>query len=65
MSHHTITYDDLEVAYREGKATMPVDHINHRELILDGTRYYAGWESTLDPRTGKVWGWIVYKYEKE
>ena len=39
-----------------------VNEINHREYLLWGRRYFAGWHSpTLgDPDAG----WIVYKSEK-
>ncbi len=68
-----MTYQDLETAYRAGRATLPVDHINHREFVLDGVRYFAGYSSEgvtrYDPDYGcnvrDVRGWIVYKTKNE
>ena len=55
----TPTYDQLEQAYRDKRATMPVDHINHREFVFSGIRYFCGWDSRTNP------AWFVYKQEVE
>lgn len=62
------SYQELERLYRDGKATMPVDHINHREVVYKGVRYFVGWssEKTLLPSVDyPVVGWIVYKSQTE
>ena len=58
------TYDELEAAYRDGKAVMAVNHINQREIVKDGIRYYCGWNSPC-ARTGEKGRWIVYKQTTE
>jgi hypothetical protein len=54
------SYEHLEALYREGKATMPVDRINHREIVLTGWRYFCLYSS----KKGEI-GWHVYKVEME
>ena len=69
-----MTYKELERLYRQGKATLPVDHINHREFVYNGIRYFCGWDSTKDETykptedtdpAYKVNGWILYKQTPE
>lgn len=64
------THDDLINAYQTGKATLEVDHINHREFVMNGNRYFCGYssqqDSTYTPKTAddseyKVQGWLTYK----
>ena len=54
------TYAELEQLYRDKKATMPVDEINHREFVLTGWRYFCLWNSEAD-----AMGWHVYRVEIE
>jgi hypothetical protein len=56
-----ITYDKLEELLREKKATLIVDHVNHREITYNGNWYHCGWNSKKQGDT--VMGWIVYKVE--
>ena len=67
-----MTIDKLESLYREGRATLPVDHVNHREYVYSGVRYFMGWSSqrdtayvkkTWDAPEYKVAGWLLYKQE--
>lgn len=69
-----MTPEELEKLYQEGKATLPINHINHREFVYNGMRYFCGWDSTKDltykpTEVGdpayKVRGWILYKQEPE
>jgi len=53
-------YEQLEAWYREGKAKMPVDQINHREFVLTGWRYFCMYSSARDEM-----GWHVYRVEME
>lgn len=46
-------------------ATCAVNHVNHREYVLNGHRYFFGWDSTIDDKTGNVHGWILYQTTKE
>lgn len=55
------THDEL----LEMGANPVVCHINHREFVKDGIRYFCGWDSQLNPKTNEVYGWITYKTEKE
>jgi hypothetical protein len=58
-----MTYEQLEKLYHERKAILAVDHINHREFVYIGTRYFAGYSSE---RAGdSVMGWFVYKQQPE
>jgi hypothetical protein len=57
-----ITYSQLEKLYQQGQAQFAVDHINHREIVWRGTRYYCGWSSE---KTDTTPGWIVYDAAKE
>jgi alpha-L-arabinofuranosidase len=54
------TYAELEQLYRDKKATMPVDEINHREFVQTGWRYFCLRSSEAD-----AMGWHVYKVEIE
>jgi hypothetical protein len=42
-------------------STLEVGQVNHREYVLNGYRYFFGWDSTV---AGKC-GWILYKTERE
>jgi len=44
-----ISYDKLGKDYPVGRATMPVDEANHRELVRGGSRYFCGWSSEKHP----------------
>jgi hypothetical protein len=72
----TVLY--LEQMYRDGKATLAVDHVNHREYIYKKMRYFMGWDSTRDTTyvrdaTKPAWetpeykvrGWGIYKSVQE
>jgi hypothetical protein len=54
------SYQELEKLYHEGKATMPVDHANHREIVKDGWRYFCMWSSKQSDMD-----WHVYKVEMD
>jgi hypothetical protein len=69
-----MTHDDLIRLYKAGKATLSVDHVNHREFVYNGVRYFVGYSSKRNPCYVKtswdaneyeVLGWIVYKQELE
>lgn len=51
-----------EYLYEHGE--MIVNHINHEEYILNGRRFFVGWDSPCK-RTDTEGGWIVYKYLME
>jgi hypothetical protein len=53
-------YADLEQLYRDKKANMPVDRVNHREFVLTGWRYFCLYSSASQDM-----GWHVYKVEME
>ena len=58
------TYEDLIEAYHCGAATLPVDRFNHREFVMQGVRYFCGFDSKKrigwpEPR------WFTYKSEPE
>jgi hypothetical protein len=47
------------------KAKMVVDKINHREFVLNGTRYFVLWDSKASKSNNSVVGWVTYKSEPE
>jgi hypothetical protein len=51
-------YKKLEELYREGKASMFVDRINHREFLYDGWVYEFGWSSPC-ARENNHGGWFL------
>lgn len=66
------THNELIKRYQNGEAKLAVNHINHREFVMGGTRYFCGYssqrDSTYKPQTWtdpeyKVQGWITYKTE--
>lgn len=67
MKDNLPTYDFLEKEYQNKRATLPIDHINHREFVKDGIRYFCGYSSqraeTFKDGSYKVQGWMVYKSE--
>jgi hypothetical protein len=69
-----VTHEKLEKLYQEGKATLPVNQVNHREYVYNGVRYFCGYDSTRNPKyVQRTWqdpqyavnGWLCYKQETE
>lgn len=59
----TVTYDELERARYAGEAVLAVEEGNHREFVLDGVRYIAGWRSA--GRGVLAGSWVVYDARPE
>lgn len=59
------TYAELEKDYQSGRAELVVEHLNHREFVKDGVKYYCGYSSqraeTYADGTYRVQGWMTYK----
>ena len=58
------THKELLAAYHNKLATLPINGINHREFVMDGVRYFCGFNSAVS----EVWpqpDWLVYRKEVE
>lgn len=57
-------YKELEELYREGKASIFVDRIHHREFLYDGWVYEFGWSSPC-ARENNHGGWFLCRRSED